>query len=63
MTHVINPDRDRQIDLIATDEVGTYTGHIDADPSGRWLLQLDQKAVWRLRGRASAPANGLRLGE
>lgn len=63
MTHVIDPDRDRKIDLIATDEAGTYTGRIDADLSGRWLLQLDQKAVWRLRGRASAPANGLRLGE
>lgn len=63
MTHVIDPGRDQKIDLIATDEVGTYTGRIDADLSGRWLLQLDHKDVWRLRGRASAPTNGLRLGE
>jgi len=63
MTHVIDPDRDQKIDLIATDPLGTYVGRVDADLSGRWLVQLDHKNVWRLRGRAIAPVSGLQLGE
>jgi hypothetical protein len=63
LTHVVDASRDKKVDLVETAEVGVYTGDLDTDLEGRWLVQLDHESVWRLRGRAEVPATGLLLGE
>lgn len=63
LTHVVDASRDKKVELVETGEVGLYAGELDADLEGRWLVQLDHESVWRLRGRAEAPATALLLGD
>ena len=63
LTHSNDARRDQKIELTAIDELGVYVGKLTTNPEGRWWIQLDHDAVWRLRGRAEIPATGLLLGE
>jgi hypothetical protein len=63
LTHANDARRDQKIELTETDEAGVYVGGLAANLEGRWWVQLDHDAVWRLRGRVEVPANGLLLGD
>jgi len=63
LTHVIDARRDQKITLLESDKSGLYTGRINTDLTGRWLIQLDHEAAWRLRGRIEVPVRSLRLGD